>query len=147
MPGKVRLIDRGIHLSGPVRAQVEYLARLAGVAPSEIVNFVLTEVFSGEDGESLLPEGVPADPLRRRAFESQRQRGPADVIPIQRHRRATAPASRVPGDYYDHAYLRRQAASLRQTAHAARARAAEVCKLARGARTRAEEFLRYARRR
>jgi hypothetical protein len=138
MPGKVRSIERGgIQLSEPVRAQVEYLARLAGVGPADIVNFVLSEMLETDSAEP-----VPAPPVRRRArsHPSVAHRRAADVIPINRKRIAVAPAGMVK-DYRDVRYLRRQADEIRGRAREVRARAARMCGAARDARERARDLL------
>jgi hypothetical protein len=82
MAGKVHTLDhRPIRLSEPVRQTIERLARLANVTPSEIVDFILTEVLE----EAGLPEQADAPPAgapRARSGE------PAAVIPITSARRA-----------------------------------------------------------
>jgi hypothetical protein len=81
MTGKIRPLDqRSIRLSEPVRQAIEQLARLANVTPSEIVDFILTEVLQ----EAGLPGPVPADQDRPAARHS----GPADVVPITSARRS-----------------------------------------------------------
>jgi hypothetical protein len=81
MNGKIRPLDqRSVRLSEPVRQTIERLARLANVTPSEIVDFILTEVLQ----EAGLPDPVPADPEDRPA----RHAGPADVVPITSARRS-----------------------------------------------------------
>src|SRR5687767_14568072 len=81
MPSRVRSIDRGyIRLSEPVRAQVEYLARLAGVGTGDIVNFVLSEMLELDDA------AAPPPPVRQRGPAVRaRPRRQADVIPIDRN--------------------------------------------------------------
>ena len=86
MPGKIRPLDqRPIRLSEPVRQTIERLARLANVTPSEIVDFILTEVLE----EAGLPEPLPdcsarVPTLRRRRALGVRRtwsRSPAPVGP------------------------------------------------------------------
>jgi hypothetical protein len=82
MTGKIRPLDqRSIRLSEPVRQTIERLARLANVTPSEIVDFILTEVLQ----EAGLPDPVVADHQDRPAA---RHSGPADVVPITSARRS-----------------------------------------------------------
>ena len=82
MSGKIRPLDqRSIRLSEPVRHTIERLARLANVTPSEIVDFILTEVLQ----EAGLPEPTADDSPARPA---PRHSGPADVVPITSARRS-----------------------------------------------------------
>jgi hypothetical protein len=82
MTGKIRSLDqRSIRLSEPVRQTIERLARLANVTPSEIVDFILTEVLQ----EAGLPDPLPTDPHERPAVKHS---GPADVVPITSARRS-----------------------------------------------------------
>jgi hypothetical protein len=129
MPGKVRSLDRArICLSGSVLEHVSNLARLAGVSCSDIVNYVLSEVLTGDTRPEALPGAAP--PATGRA--SRRAR-PADVIPITRNHR---PPARM-----ELAELRRRAAGVREHARAARARAADACRAAGRARERAGALL------
>jgi hypothetical protein len=89
MPGRVRPQDqRLIRLSDTMLGKVEHLARLAGVSASDVVEFVLIEVF---DGDGFLdpspPDGREADPPLRKPGASVPSRSPADVISITRRRR------------------------------------------------------------
>ena len=89
MLGKARPLDRRlIRLSDTMLGKVEHLARLAGVSPSDVVEFVLIEVF---DGDGFLdpspPDGREADPSPRKPGASVPSRSPADVISITRRRR------------------------------------------------------------
>jgi hypothetical protein len=86
MAGKVRPLDqRPIRLSEPVRLTIERLARLANVTPSEIVDFILTEVLQ----EAGLPDPLPDAPPASTATRSDRRAAePAAVIPITSARRA-----------------------------------------------------------
>ena len=86
MAGKVRPLDhRPIRLSEPVRLTIERLARLANVTPSEIVDFILTEVLQ----EAGLPDPLPEAPPASLATRGSRSTGePATVIPITSARRA-----------------------------------------------------------
>jgi hypothetical protein len=128
MPGKVRSLDRArIYLSGPVLGHVSNLARLAGVTCSDIVNYVLTEVLTGETQAEALPGAVPPAPGR-----TGRRARPADVIPITRKR----PPARL-----ELAELRQRADGAREHARAARARAADACRAASQARERAGALL------
>src|SRR5262245_47170312 len=81
MSGKIRPIDhRPIRLSEPVRQTIERLARLANVTPSEIVDFILSEVLD----EAGLPEQLPdAPPAAAHGGRNE----PAPVIPISSARR------------------------------------------------------------
>jgi hypothetical protein len=79
MPGHVRSLDRRrIRLNEPLLAHVEYLARLAGVSPDDIVNFVLTEVLEVGDPPLSMPAAARRPP--------RRPDRPADIIPIVSHR-------------------------------------------------------------
>jgi hypothetical protein len=53
VPGKVRPLDRHyVRLTDHALAHVEHLARLAGVSPSDVINYVVSEVFeSGLPGD------------------------------------------------------------------------------------------------
>ena len=84
MAGKIRPLDhRPIRLSEPVRRTIERLARLANVTPSEIVDFILSEVLE----EAGLPEPAP-DPSPAAVRHGSRSAEPAAVIPITSARRA-----------------------------------------------------------
>ena len=139
MPGKVRSIDRGyVRLSEPVRAQVEYLARLAGVGSGDIVNFVLSEMLELDD------TAPPAPPVRRhRPSARPRPRRQADVIPIARKRVPLRCAPLV--DLREIHHLRRHAAEVRRHAKELRTRAVQVRSAAAGARERASGLLDGAR--
>jgi hypothetical protein len=83
MAGKIRpLGHRPIRLSEPVRQTIERLARLANVTPSEIVDFILTEVLEEAGLPEQLPEAPPA------AANGGRSAEPAAVIPITSARRS-----------------------------------------------------------
>src|SRR5687767_13965944 len=140
MPGRVRSIDRGyIRLSEPVRAQVEYLARLAGVATGDIVNFVLSEMLELDAAAA-----PPAPPVRRHGPSPRpRPRRQADVIPIARKRVPLRCAPLV--ELREMHHLRRQAENIRRHAQELRARAVEARSAALGARTRASDLLHGAR--
>ena len=85
MAGKIRPLDhRPIRLSEPVRQTIERLARLANVTPSEIVDFILSEVLE----EAGLPEQLPDAPPAAAATQGSRSAEPAAVIPITSARRA-----------------------------------------------------------
>jgi hypothetical protein len=86
MPGKIRPLDhRPIRLSEPVRQTIERLARLANVTPSEIVDFILTEVLEEAGLPEPLPDAPPPVPTLRR---SKSPAGPASVVPITSARRS-----------------------------------------------------------
>jgi hypothetical protein len=140
MPARVRFLDgHHIRLEEPLRAKVENLARLAGVRPADIVNYVLGEVLT-DDSELPSPE-PPAPPAPSRVTPAPR--APADVIPIDRRR---APAPRAQGGGGLHCDdLRHQAAETRRLARLTRARAADACDSAGRARARAEETLQAVR--
>ena len=85
MPGKIRPLDqRPIRLSEPVRRTIDRLARLANVTPSEIVDFILTEVLQ----EAALPDPTPDAPPAHPAARGCRPSGPASVVPITSARRS-----------------------------------------------------------
>ena len=86
MPGKIRPLDhRPIRLSEPVRQTIERLARLANVTPSEIVDFILSEVLE----EAGLPDPLPDVPPAASATRGGRSASePAAVIPITSARRS-----------------------------------------------------------
>lgn len=140
MPGRVRSLDRRrIRLNDALQAHIEYLARLAGVSPDDIVNFVLSEVLEIDEPSQPAP-GAARRPTPRPSH-------PADVIPITRRRvppgkpLAVSPDPLPALDLRDASYLRRQAAEARLHARAARAHAADVCHAAKGARSRADQAL------
>jgi hypothetical protein len=83
MAGKIHPLDhRPIRLSEPVRQTIERLARLANVTPSEIVDFILTEVLEEAGLPEQLTDAPPPVAPRDRTVE------PAAVIPITSARRA-----------------------------------------------------------
>jgi hypothetical protein len=86
MASKIRALDhRPIRLSEPVRQTIERLARLANVTPSEIVDFILTEVLQ----EAGLPDPLPDAPPASSAPRADRSTSePATVVPITSARRA-----------------------------------------------------------
>ena len=85
MPGKIRSLDqRPIRLSEPVRRTIDRLAQLANVTPSEIVDFILTEVLQ----EAGLPDPTPEAPPAHPVTSSCRRAGPASVVPITSARRS-----------------------------------------------------------
>jgi hypothetical protein len=146
MAGRIRAIDcRFIRLTDPVRANVDRLARLAGVTGSEVVNFVLTEVFAEADDAdgTVAPAPTPSPvPVPRR-----RARGPADVIPITRRettkhatvaREHEVPPGRIDLDL---GYLRLLAADARRIAQKVRVDAAAACCRADRARDKANRAL------
>jgi hypothetical protein len=85
MAGRVRPWDRRfVRLSDPVLAQVEHLARLAGVGVDHVVEFILTEALSqGLPQPGATREPPPPPPGKSRRGRPQRS---ADVIPIARNR-------------------------------------------------------------
>ena len=84
MSGKIRPLDqRSIRLSEPVRQTIERLARLANVTPSEIVDFILTEVLEEAGLPDPLPDAPPAPSTRGCRTGTE----PAAVIPITSARR------------------------------------------------------------
>jgi hypothetical protein len=144
MRGRIREVSgRLVRLSEGMLARVEHLAKLANVTTSDVVNYVLTEVFEGEDRpqpEAAVPE------LPRPAPPRRQPRGPADVIPITRNRCPVAPSPRsIQLMFGDLDYLRLQAADSRKLARRARAYAADVCERASRARHRAQDALDCAR--
>jgi hypothetical protein len=126
MPGRIRQISgRFVRLSEATLARVEHLAALAHVTTSDIVNFVLAEVFETED-QRAQAEPIAAAP--RPPVVPRRSRGPADVIPITR-KRGPIPSLRSPlaAQFGDLDYLRLQAADLRRSAQRLRACAVDAC--------------------
>jgi hypothetical protein len=166
MPGKIRTFDRRfIRLSDTNLASVEHLARLAGVTPSDVVDFVLTEVLEGAclaDHELTERPGLPITPhVPHRAKAPARPcRRPADVIPIDRRHgclkesdppevhtqvRTAVPIVVPILEYRDLTYLRRAALEVRGLARTTRAHAVEACHRATCARDRAATVLEQAR--
>src|SRR5262249_17339370 len=97
MPGRIRTIDRHyVRLDDTMLRRVDDLARMAGVSASEVLNFVLSEVFeTGALGSELVedpPEERAEAPVRRPAARFRR---PADVIPIRRRHRKAFPETRI----------------------------------------------------
>jgi hypothetical protein len=121
MPSKIRRLDPVLRLNERVLGPVRHLARMAGVSPAEIIEFMLEEVF---EGAGALP--APARPSRAR--------GPAAVIPIARARNRALRALHLPA-------LRRGAERVRDRAREARRHAAAACAAASAARTRAVRAL------
>ena len=107
----IRQLTPSLRLNERVLAPVRHLARMAGVSPEEIIEFVLAEVFEGDL--------VPAVP--------RRSGPPAAVIPISRGR--TWPMNEV-----DLFALRQSAESTRRRAREARRDAAAACDAAISAR-------------
>jgi hypothetical protein len=144
MPGRIRVFDgRFVRLSDAMLAKVEHLAKLANVTPSDVVNYVLAEVFEGED----LPRPEVVDEPPRPAEPPRRSRGPASVIPITRNRcpLPPPPCRSIESLWGDLDYLRLQAADLRRAAQQVRAHAADACGRASQARHRAQDALDRAR--
>jgi hypothetical protein len=146
MPGRMREVGgRLVRLSDTMLARVEHLATLANVTISDVVNYVLAEVFEGEAQPR--PEVVDESP--RQAEPPRRSRGPASVIPITRNRCALPPPRGSIGSIEflcgDLDYLRLQAADLRRAAQQVRADAVEACGRAHRARHRAQDTLDRAR--
>jgi hypothetical protein len=79
MAAKVRCLLPVVRLSPRLYASVERLAALAGVTPSDVVEFVLGEIFEGDLAAPATPP--PAPP-------GASSRPPARVIPITRARHA-----------------------------------------------------------
>lgn len=71
MPTRIRRLDPGLRLNDRVLAPVQRLARMAGVSPAEIIEFLLEEIFEGD-----VARPAAAAPARPRAA----------VIPITRAR-------------------------------------------------------------
>jgi hypothetical protein len=139
MPGRIREVGgRFVRLSDTMLARVEHLAKLANVTASDVVNYVLAEVFEGL--EQVQPETVP-EPSRP-AGPRRQSRGPAEVIPITRNRPPRGPIEFLLADLD---YLRLQAADLRRSARKVRARAADACGRATRARRDAQDALDCAR--
>jgi hypothetical protein len=143
MPGRIRTIDRHyVRLNDTMLRRVDDLAQMAGVSASDVVSFVLSEVFEtgalgpelGEDSPTETPKAaVP----RRPAPRSQR---PADVIPITRRHRKASQTARI-FEFLDLGYLRRQADEARRQAQTARACAVAACWRANSARALAGELI------
>ena len=143
MPNRIRTLDRHyIRLNDTLLEHVDRLARMAGVSSSDVLHFVLSEVFEGglpasSDDSGPVAEEPPVvtpEPVlpRRRAPV----RRPADVIPITRKALRGRPQPRLL-QFLDLPYLRRHAADLRRHAQNARACAMEACIRATDARGRA----------
>jgi hypothetical protein len=131
-----------VRLSDAMLARVEHLAKLAHVTTSDVVNYVLAEVFESEDPPR--PEVVD-EPLRP-AAPPRRSRGPASVIPITRNRCPLPPPHRsIDFLWGDLDYLRLQAADLRRAAQQVRAHAVDACGRASQARHQAQDALERAR--
>jgi hypothetical protein len=138
MPGRIPKIGgRFVRLSEAMLARVEHLAKLANVSTSDVVNYVLAEVFEEETQSP--PEAVAESPG---ANPSSRRSRPADVIPITRNR-CPLPPPRGSIEFLlgDLEYLRLQAAELRRSAQRVRANAADACDRADRARHHAQDTL------
>jgi hypothetical protein len=122
MPSKIRRLQPSLRLNERVLGPVRHLARMAGVSPAEIIEFLLEEIFEGEVAPLAPP--VPA-PRRARA----------PVIPISRAR-AWTPRG------FDLGALRRGAEVVRSRAQQARRHAAAACDAAGTARENAARLLR-----
>jgi hypothetical protein len=141
MPNRIRTLDRHyVRLNDTMMEHVDRLARMAGVSPSDVLQFVLSEVFeaglpANSDDSGPVTEESPEPVLPRR-----RVRRPADVIPITRKAARDRPQPRVLR-FVDPAYLRRQAADLCRHAQNTRACAVEACDRATDARARAHNLV------
>src|SRR5262245_25182735 len=118
MPSKIRHLNPGLRLNERILDPVRRLARMTGVRPEEIVEFLLAEAFEVE-----VAAQVPAAPPRSRR--------PAAVIPIWRRQVARR----------DFAALRRQAEVVRHHAQEARRQAAAACSAAGWAREQARSLI------
>jgi hypothetical protein len=127
MPSKIRRLAPVLRLNERVLGPVRYLARMAGVSPAEIIEFLLEEILEG-DVAALVPPAPPAPPRRRAA-----------VIPITRARRG--PTGTVGVDAFDLHALRQGAEQVRHRAQEARRDAAAACDAADAARERAANAL------
>src|SRR5256885_17216667 len=78
MAAKVRCLLPIVRLSPRLYASVDRLAGLAGVTPSDGVEFVLGEILEGELASAWTPPPAPPGPSSK---------SPAPVIPITRSRR------------------------------------------------------------
>ena len=142
MAAKVRrLATNVVRLNTQVFVQVQNLARLAGVSPSEIVEFVMMEVLQDDPGAPVLappsPVPVPTVPPGPRVRKT-----PARVIPIGRRRSRHASGGCLAGSgAVDPGETRRHSMELRQRSLAARGRSELVRRKAAQARARAEELL------
>ena len=125
MPLKVRRLPPVVRLSDRVLGPVQRLARMAGVSPSEIVEFVLEELFEGD----VAPPPAPAPAV------SARPPRLATVTPITRARRHRGAA------LVDLRALRSHAEQVRQRAQRAREHATAACEAAGSARARASRGL------
>jgi hypothetical protein len=117
MPSNIRRLHPALRLNERVLGPVRHLARLAGVSPKEIIEFLLEGIFEGD-----VAPVVPARP-----------RPPARVIPIARGRR-------WPLREVDLSKLRRHAEEARRRARLARQHAAAACDAAGSARQKAAEL-------
>ncbi|TMQ15119.1 MAG: hypothetical protein E6K82_26150 [Candidatus Rokuibacteriota bacterium] len=85
MAAKVRCLLPIVRLSPRLYASVDRLAGLAGVTPSDVVEFVLGEILEGELASAWTPPPAPPGPSSK---------SPARVIPITRARRRARNAGR-----------------------------------------------------
>jgi len=104
MSSRIRRLDPGLRLNDRILVPVQRLARMAGVSPAEIIEFLLEEIFEGE----VVPPEAVAPPARPRA----------PIIPITRAR-----GFQRAGHALDLSALRHQAQDLRCRAREARQRA------------------------
>jgi hypothetical protein len=144
MPGRIHKAGGSVvRLNAAMLARVEHLAKLAHVTPSDVVNYVLAEVFEGEGQDQSRPEIVDESPGP--VGPPRRSRGPASVIPITRNRCPLPPPRGSIGSVEflcgDLDYLRLQAADLRRVAQQVRAHAVDACGKANQARHLAQDSL------
>jgi hypothetical protein len=133
MAQKVRRLEAPVRLSRRVLDPIERLARLSGVSASDIVEYILTELFEGDVTDAATASTPPPEV----APERRRRSGPGrtNVISIARARgRRTRDGRR---DGHDMAALRRTAEHARERARVARRHAGEACRAAEAARERA----------
>jgi len=122
MPTRIRRLDPGLRLNDRVLAPVQRLARMAGVSPAEIIEFLLEEIFEGD----VAPPVLAPPPTRPRAA----------IIPITRAR-----GFKRAGRGIDLAALRQQAEGLRRRAQEARQRGTAACEAASAARAKSARDL------
>ena len=120
MPTRIRRLDPGLRLNDRVLGPVQRLARMAGVSPAEIIEFLLEEILEGE----VAPPAPP--PARPRAA----------IIPITRAR-----SFQRAGRALDLTALRHQAQDLRHRAREARQHAVAACQAAGAAREKSARAL------
>jgi hypothetical protein len=142
MPARIRrLATNVVRLNTQVFVQVQNLAGLAGVSPSEIVEFVMMEVLQDDPGFPVLAPSCPV-PVAPGSPRPGLRKTPARVSPIGRRQARRASVGCLSGSRtVDLGETRRHASELRRRSQEARGRAESVRRKAAQARARAEELL------